>query len=98
MKITSKEALIKGCFTPEQAKEILNTLFRSKIQMHSLSSFSSLIQTGRESHPDVNRQKELTESLTRLIKAINEMPDSGLNVKLDCDVRMEFVSPNKTKK
>lgn len=98
MKVTGKEALIKGSFSPEQAKEIVNTLFRSKIQMHSLSSFSSLIQTGRDSHPDVNRRKELTESLERIVKAINEMADSGMNVKLSCDVKMEFVAPNKTKK
>lgn len=92
MKTTHKEALIKGIFTPEQAREVLTTLFRSKIQMHTLSSFSTYVKTGKESGVDNTRKQELIGSLERLVKSLQTMNDPELDVKLDCMVKMEFVT------
>lgn len=94
----NKEALIKGVFSPEQAKEVLTTLFRSKIQMHSLSSFSAMIRTGKDSTTDNSRKQELSESLDRLMTSIKNNADSELDVKLDCVVKMEFVKRKSKKK
>lgn len=98
MKLIAREALIKGVFTPDEAKEVLTTLFRSKIQMHSLSSFSSYIKTGTESHVDNSRKQELTESLEKLVKSIKEHTDPEIEVKLDCQVKMQFVKKKRNKK
>lgn len=91
MRPVYKEALIKGAFTQEKAKEILNTLFRSKIKMHSLTAFSSLIKTGSESPEDNSRKKELTESLEKLITSIDEIADPDTVIKLNCEVKMHFI-------
>lgn len=94
----NKEALIKGVFTPEQAKEVLSTLFRSKIKMHSQSSFNSLIKTGQESDIDNSRKQELADSLDRLIKSIKTISDPELEVKLDCLVNMKFIKRKSKRK
>lgn len=92
MKSVQKEALVKGVFAPEQAKEVITTLFQSKIQVHSLASFSSFVRTGSESKIDDRRKKELAESMERLLKAIIENNDSFIHVKIDCDVKIEFIT------
>jgi hypothetical protein len=91
MQSIKQEALVKGNFTADQAKEVLTTLFRSKIQMHNILSFGSLVRTGSESAEDNDRKKELAESLDRLLKVIKANADQDLYVKLDCMVKMKFV-------
>lgn len=92
MKTIQEEALIKGSFTKEQAQFIITTLFRSKIQMHSSESFSSLIRTGRESAEDNSRIRELNESLQRLMQVLNEIKDHNTMVKIDGLVSMEIIN------
>ncbi len=92
MKSSAEEYLIKGVFTPEQALTVITTLFRSKIQMHSLSSFSSLVQEGKESAEDNSRRNELMESLDRLVDAIKSVNSPNNMIKLDCRVNMTIVS------
>lgn len=91
MKTMVKEPLIKGVFTPEQANEVLSALFRKKIQMHSLSSFSNYIKKGKESRIENSRQQQLTESLERLVNCMKTITDPELKVMLDCVVKMKFV-------
>lgn len=91
-----KEALIKGVFSPEQAKQIICTLFGSKIQMHSDSAFSNWVKKGSRSAEDSSRRKELSESLHRLVKALETIKESpGEEVLLDCEVNMHFVKKDK---
>lgn len=87
-----EEALIKGFFTPDEAREVLSTLFRSKIHMHSLESFSTLVKAGYEPEEHKQRIKELSESLERLLNAVRLASDSNLNLRIDCAVKIGFVS------
>lgn len=92
-----KEALIKGVFSPEQAKQVISTLFGSKIQMHSDSAFSNWVKKGSSSAEDSTRRKELSESLQRLVKALETINEtSGEEVLLDCELKMRFVKQDKS--
>jgi hypothetical protein len=90
MKLAGNEALVKGVFTPQQAIEILVTLFQSKIQMHNSQSFSSLVRTGSESPEDNSRVKELTTSLRLLTEMIREADDTDTAIQIDCKVKLKL--------
>lgn len=90
-KVKYKEALVRGTFSPSQAKEIISALFSSKIEMHSKSSFSKFIRTGSESKEDNSRRKELIESLKKLGELLDEKMDDKVRVKLNCPLELSFV-------
>ncbi|MFN8416680.1 MAG: hypothetical protein U0U66_10135 [Cytophagaceae bacterium] len=84
-----EEWLVKGVFTPSQAKEVVTELFTAKIKMHSNASFKLLIKSGKESVEERSRVKELQASLVRLLQLINEHPNEY--IKLDGVLKMEFI-------
>lgn len=90
--VIQKEPLIKGVFHVEQAKEILTTLFRSKIKMHSMSSFSNLIRNGAESEDDNRRKEELVESLERIRVLLNSEEAKSKFIKINCQVEIALVN------
>ncbi|MGQ3015026.1 MAG: hypothetical protein ACT6QS_15050 [Flavobacteriales bacterium] len=90
---TYKEALIKGVFSPEQAREIIGTLFMSKIKMHTDAQFRNWVTSSSSSPEDSRRRQELTESLHTLLNALENLPAHGAEqVKLDCELKMTFVT------
>eukprot|EP01038_Epipyxis_sp_PR26KG_P004001 gene4001-5728_t len=79
-----KEPLIKGEFTAEEARLLLKSLFRSKIQMHTNASFSSMLRTGEESSVHNLRKKELIASLQRLEKVFEKKSNANASFKINC--------------
>jgi hypothetical protein len=84
-----EEWLVKGVFTPSQAKEVVTELFTAKIKMHSNTSFKLLIRSGKESIEERSRVKELQISLERMLQLIHEHPNQ--NIKLESLIKMEFI-------
>lgn len=80
-----KEPLIKGSFTPQEANEMLNKLFSSKIHMHGVASFSSLIREGTECEQDNDRIKELKSSIENIKNHLSQLPPHT-KVRVSCDV------------
>lgn len=81
------EPLIKGTFTPDEAREILNTLFRSKIHMHGVSTFSSLIREGAEAPGHNERMEELKASIARINAYLSSLKLTQ-ELQIECEVKI----------
>jgi hypothetical protein len=63
---TETVELIKGTFTPDEAREILLQLLDSKINFHNRKNFSSRERSGKPDADSEQRLKYLTESRKKL--------------------------------
>ena len=77
---TNQLDLINGQFTADEAKEILTTIFVTKIKFHELKNFSSQIRTGKSNTFTQERILFLSEELKKIELIVNEA--KTLNKKL----------------
>lgn len=80
LKKTNQLNLIEGQFSADEAKEILTTIFVTKIKFHELKNFSSQIRTGELDEFAQNRILFLNEELKKIENIVNEA--KTLNKKL----------------
>jgi hypothetical protein len=90
MKKTETIELIKGTFTPDEAREILLPLLNSKINFHNLKNFSSRERFGKPDADSEQRLKYLMESRkkvqTMLSKSINEEKSVIINSSIKINI------------
>lgn len=86
-----QEVLIKGEFSPEEAKEIINHLFLEKINFHGVKSFSKKIRFGEEDNRSEERIIELKQSQAVLNKFIEAAREQGISVKIESSVSIELL-------
>lgn len=83
MKKTETIVLIKGTFTPNEAREILLQLLDSKINFHNLKNWSARERFGKPDADSEQRLKHLSESRakvqTLVAKSINEEKSVTIN-------------------
>lgn len=91
------ENLVKGSFSKEDAREIINNLFGSKISFHKNRNFSNEIRFNQQDKHALRRAKELRESLDRCLAAIDSLPENG-QLRINCLLQMEFVEEEKSNK
>ena len=94
----NKIKLIKGIFSPEDSKAILNTLYTSKINFHNMRNFSSNERLGKPDALSVKRIPELKESIKTIAAILNTAAENNYKVKLNSVVEIEFVSKKVSKK
>jgi hypothetical protein len=80
MKKTEKQTLVKGEFNPADAKEVLVSLFKSKINYHTTAAFSKKILTGKGSSFDIQRVEELRNSLRSINEILEEAERGSLQL------------------
>lgn len=85
---TEQQPLIKGCFHPHDAKEILSSLFHNKMQFHSMASFSIRERTGEDVSFHKQRIVELAKSLDQILAVIHLAKTEGLYLNISCDVKI----------
>ena len=95
MKKSTKELLIKGTFNKNDAEEILNNLFSSKIKYHTLSAFSHEERNAKKVSEHTKRKEELTKSLKNIMKELQKKLHNKEDVKIDCSVKLSFVKQKK---
>lgn len=87
--------LINGQFSPEDARDLLMSLFTRKLQFHEMNNLSSKERFGKEDAMASVRIPELKESL----KAINEIIKSADRdneiLEIRSTVSIHFVKPQK---
>lgn len=83
--------LIEGQFNPDEAKNILLSLFNSKINYHQLDSFSNQIRNGNVATNSQNRILSLSESIENIKVIIAEANLSGKQVKIEGIIHISFV-------
>ena len=72
MKKTETIELIKGTFTPDEAREILLQLLESKIKFHNLKNWSSRERFGKPDADSEARLRHLHESRKKVEKIISK--------------------------
>lgn len=82
--------LIDGHFSPEEAKNILMSLFNNKIDYHQLESFSNQIRLGNDISFSQNRIKDLFQSVEGIKEIVEEAAKNGKNLKIDGTIHISF--------
>ena len=83
--------LIKGTFTPTQARSVLLELINSKIRYHNAEAFSMKeMFSGDVSHLE-NRVAELRETAKQVEEIISYTSGKGLHLKIDSIIEINFV-------
>ncbi|MDZ7660580.1 hypothetical protein [Fodinibius sp.] len=82
--------LIKGTFTPSEAKEVLVSLISSKISFHNKKNLRSYELNGKENQESKNRIKEFKKIRSKLLKIFENIDDSEMSIKIDSQISIEF--------
>ncbi|MEP1087071.1 hypothetical protein [Algoriphagus sp.] len=89
--ITNHQDLIKGEFTPEEAKEIISHLFSEKINFHGMKSFSNKVRFGEVDHASEARIVELKQSNSELNQFIKTARLKGKKLRITSTVSIKLV-------
>lgn len=76
--------LVKGFFSPEGAKTVVNSLINSKINFHNLEDFSNSIRFNTNVAYSKTRIKELNEIKSKLNEIIAAAAHDGKEIELKC--------------
>lgn len=72
MKTTDKITFIDGLFEVEEAKQILTSIFSTKIQFHEMKNYSSMERTGKMDDVAQKRIPELKTNFKNIEAKIEE--------------------------
>ncbi|HOY42134.1 MAG TPA: hypothetical protein PK546_01570 [Chitinophagales bacterium] len=82
--------LISGTFAPNEAKEILLEMIKSKINFHNLRNFSSEIRYNRPDLQSKRRIEELTEAKEILLDMISDAKRDSKKIKIEAELLVTF--------
>lgn len=74
--------LINGTFQPAEAKNVLFTLIKNKINFHELEMFSAHERYGLELPHSKKRVTELKDALLQIEETIKEFEKSNSNIQI----------------
>ena len=83
--------LIKGNFTPGDAKEILREIFSSKINFHNLKNWSSEERFGKPDLYSRQRVTELRADWKQVEKFIDEAESFNKNLSINAPIKIEML-------
>lgn len=95
MKNKEKFILIEGKFIPQEAKEILLTVFGDKIQFHQKKNFSSQERFGKEDENSQERIPQLQKSSREILQLIEAAEKEDYLISIHSEVIMEFTKKEK---
>ena len=91
MNQTENLKFIEGQFEHGDAKEILMTIFSTKIQYHKLKNFSSQIRFEKDDEIALNRIKELKTEMSKFQKLIAEAQEKNQTLQINADIKISLV-------
>jgi hypothetical protein len=83
--------LVKGVFSPEEAKEVLFKLVNSKIKYHQLEKFSLTERNIGDSNYSEDRINQLELSKTLIEEQIDLAQKANKSIKIDGTIVLEFI-------
>lgn len=86
-----KLTLIEGNFTTEEAKEILQNVFMTKIKFHEHKNFSSIERFGKDDEIAVTRIPELKKELQRLNEIFTWAQQHHKRLHLSSEIHISFI-------
>lgn len=75
--------LVKGVFTPEEAKEVLLTLLNHKINFYRMKNFSSEERFGKADTGSTKRLSELYESRSQVVSLLANAASLGYKLEIN---------------
>lgn len=92
MKNSEDLKLIEGTFLPTEAKEILTSIFSSKIQFHTTKNFSSQVRFGHDDAFSAIRISELNQCLETIFEIITEAEKSNQSVSIHSEISIRLIN------
>ena len=83
--------LIKGDFSPQNAKSILMDVINSKISFHNLNMFSKFVKNSEVCESSKQRVSELSNISDDIIKLIKDSEEKGMTLRISGDITIEFI-------
>jgi hypothetical protein len=80
--------LIRGVFSPDDARELLLTLIDNKISFHQLNNRSRRERFGEIDPAVVKRVDELRQSKADIATLIEEMGALGMKLSINCNIEI----------
>ena len=90
MKNKETFTLIDGCFSNEEAKEILMNIISTKIHFHEKRDFSSQERFGKNDEISQKRIPELKESINIINKKIDEAKANNKKLIINSELTISF--------
>ena len=90
MKKTETIELIKGTFTPDEAREILLQLLDSKINFHNRRNFSYRERFGKPDAYSEQRLEHLMESRKKVMTLVSKSTDEEKSVTINSIIEINI--------
>ena len=81
--------LVKGVFTPRDAREVLMDLYSSKVNFHLMKNFSSNERLGKDDKTAMKRIPELKKSIAKISEIIAKASDLKQRLSVTAVVTIE---------
>jgi hypothetical protein len=90
MKNTNDLKLIDGQFSPDEAREILMSVFIGKIDFHENKNFSSEERFGKVDLTALKRIPELQRSMDIISRIIDEAKENNETLQITTDIQISL--------
>ncbi len=95
MKYQQTFKFIDGDFSSKEGREILQSVFSSKIQFHQIKNFSSQERFGEEDITALKRIPQLKKSLDEILKMIESAEKKGEKLEIKSEIEISFIKQTK---
>ena len=83
--------LVKGRFTPQEARELLNDLLSKKISFHQLKCFSQFLKEGTKNNAAEQRIEELKLAKAEAEYLIQQAEEAGKQLEINSSIVIETI-------
>ena len=84
-------SLIEGKFLPKDSREILFSIFKSKIRFHRLKNFSFQERFGKDDKLSLQRITQLQNTLEEIIKTLALAEEQGKNLEIKSEIKIKII-------
>lgn len=92
MNDTTNLTLIDGEFSPADAKEILMSIFGSKIQFHQMRSFSAQERFGKQDEVAKGRISKLKKTIEDINKIMAQAEAENKQLSISSEIKITLVN------
>lgn len=86
--------LIEGEFLPKESREILFSIYKSKMRFHRMKNFSSQERFGKEDESALKRIAQLKETLEAISKVIDLAEKEGKILEIRSQISLHLIDEN----
>lgn len=84
--------LIEGQFSPTEYRELMLSIFKSKIRFHRRKNFSTKERFGKDDENAISRMLELQETLASIFKVIEKAEKENQVLEIRAEIIFNFTN------